>query len=147
MSRITRDEMLMRVVEAVALRGTCERQPPGGIGAVIALDGRVLSTGYVGAPAGLPHCTEVGCEVDEGRGGCVRTVHAEANAIAFAARKGISVEGASMYCTYSPCIDCAKLVINAGIVEFHFQKPYRADGDCTLLVAAGVIITWHKFRA
>lgn len=137
-NRITREEMLMEVVTAVAKRGTCLRQPEGGIGAVIARGGRPFATGYVGAPAGMPHCLDVGCDIDEARGGCIRTVHAEANAIAFAAAEGVATREAHFYCTYSPCIDCAKLVVNAGISQYVYSKLYRDDRGLHLLHAAGI---------
>lgn len=117
-------------------RGTCTRAS---VGCVIAKDGRIISTGYVGAPSGLPHCTAVGCEPGPD-GGCIRTVHAEANAIAFGARHGISTDGADLYCTHSPCASCAKLIINAGIVRVVYEHEYRIRGGINLLRMAGVMV-------
>ena len=106
MDRPTRDETTMYVAQAIAERGTCCRLR---VGAVICRDGRILATGYNGAPAGMPHCEhEKGDDTP-----CEVTVHAEANAIAFAARHGVRTEGAELHTTHSPCLTCAKLIINA----------------------------------
>jgi dCMP deaminase len=91
--------------------------------------------GYNGAPSGMPHCDPEICNPDEP---CTRTVHAEANAIAFAAKKGIETEGATLYTTASPCNDCAKLLINAGIKRVIFWERYRDASPMNLLMAAGV---------
>lgn len=115
-------------------RGTCNRAA---VGAVISKDGRIISTGYVGSPRGLPHCTDVGCD-ESTYSGCLRTVHAEANAIAFAARYGISTEGADLHCTHSPCGNCAKLLINAGIVRVVYDSLYRDEKPLGMLAAVGI---------
>lgn len=120
-------------------RGTCERAS---VGAVIAQDGRIVSTGYVGSPSGLPHCTDVGC-LPGPSGGCDRTVHAEANAIAFAARYGIATDGATLYCTHSPCRSCAKSIINAGIVRVVYEHEYRLGEGKDLLRLAGIEVDRH----
>ena len=131
--RIDRDEWLLQMAELVALRGTCSRYQ---VGVVIAREGRVLATGYNGAPAGLPHCEhECTCTPNdqfgvhaadcEARPGCTVAVHAEANAIAYAARLGIALEGASLYCSLSPCVACAQLIINAGVRRVFFRSCYR----------------------
>ncbi len=135
-SRVSRDEMLLRIATIVSMRGTCERAQ---VGAVIALEGRIISTGYVGAPAGLEHCTDVGCRISPD-GGCLRTAHAEANAIAFAARFGISTNQATLYCTHGPCLDCAKLIINSGIGRLVYERPYRDSRGRELLEEAGVFV-------
>lgn len=129
-NRISRDELLGNIAKLVAKRSTCQRAS---VGAVLARDGRIISMGYNGAPAGLPHC-------DHPADGepCTRTVHAEANAIAFAAKNGVSTDGTTMYCTYSPCIDCAKLMINAGVARVVFWELYRDDTPLLLLEDAGV---------
>lgn len=134
MDRISRDEMLMRVATVISGRGTCTRAY---VGAVIALDGRIISSGYVGAPAGMPHCLEIGDEIGPD-GGCVRTVHAEANAIAWAARSGASTEEAELYCTHEPCLRCAQLLINAGISKVTYEHPYRNHDGLELLSIAGI---------
>jgi len=132
--RIDRDEMMMRIAAVVSQRGTCERAS---VGAVIALDGRIISSGYVGAPSGLPHCREVGCDIGDS-GGCRRTVHAETNAVAFAARAGIPTAGSTIYVTHSPCRECAKIILNAGIERVVYEQPYRDSSGLELLSEAGV---------
>jgi dCMP deaminase len=132
--RPDRDEWLMRMAVVTSTRGTCERAS---VGAIIAKEGRIISTGYVGAPSGQPHCVSVGCEIGVD-GGCTRTVHAEANAIAFAARIGASTDNAELHCTHSPCLSCAKLIINAGIRRLVYEHEYRIRDGLTLLETAGL---------
>lgn len=135
--------MFLQMSELVAKRGTCPRAQAG---YVIVKRNRPISWGYNGAPPNMPHCTEVGClqkEDDNGiLSGCIRTIHGEANAIAWAARLGHSTEGATMYGTYSPCHSCAQLIVSAGIVRFHYLTPYRA-ADIELLDEAGVEVHFH----
>lgn len=139
-SRPDRDEWLMRLAVVVSTRGTCTRAQ---VGAVISREGRIIATGYVGAPAGLPHCTEEGCVLGP-HGGCSRTVHAESNAIAFAARFGTSTDGAELHSTHSPCDNCAKSIINSGIRRVVFEHEYRDPAGLKLLDEAGVIIHRHN---
>jgi len=137
--RISRGEILIRTAELWALRSTCFKPN----GAVLARDGRIIAIGYNGSPAGHPHCLDVGCE--EGPdGGCQRTLHAEANAIAMAARFGVSTEGSIMYCTSSPCPMCAKLLINAGIKEFYFRTLYRITDGIGLMLRSHIQV--YQFR-
>ena len=103
-------------------RGTCDR---GKSGAVIVRNGRIISTGYVGAPSGLPHCDDVGHEIVDGH--CLRSTHAEQNAIINAAREGVSTDNANLYCTMVPCYACAKMIINAGIREVYADYDYHAS--------------------
>jgi dCMP deaminase len=123
------DEYFMQICKVIASRGTCDR---GRTGCVITKDKRIISTGYVGAPAGLPHCDEVGHlykKVYNPDGSfsqhCVRTVHAEQNAICQAARMGVSLEGATLYCKMEPCHVCAQLIINCGIKRVVCEKRYH----------------------
>ena len=132
--RISRDEMMLRIAAVVSLRGTCERAS---VGAVIALEGRIISTGYVGAPRGAAHCTSVGCDLGT-HNGCTRTVHAESNAIAFAAANGIATRGAELFCTHSPCRECAKLIANAGITRVAYEQEYRDTTGIELLRSVGI---------
>lgn len=141
--RPTWEEYFLEIMETVAKRANCDR---GRAAAVIVKDKRVVATGYVGAPRGLPSCDEVGhlikISYDE-RGGqhkhCVRTTHAEANAIAQAARFGPPIDGATIYTRMTPCLDCTKLLINAGITRVVCQKRYHADHDSRdLLRQAGI---------
>lgn len=128
--RPTRTDVLMAVAMVMATRSTCNRLQ---VGCVIAKDGRIISTGYAGAPSGLPHCGPE-CNPDNP---CNNTVHAEAGAIAYAARHGIAVEGATIYCTHSPCLACAKLIINSGIQEVIYDQEYRDKSGVELLLKAG----------
>lgn len=136
MERPSRDELCMQIADLVSHRGTCIRAR---VGAVIARDGRVLVTGYNGPPSHLPHCTDPvgGCGIQPPTDGCVRSVHAEANAIAYAARHGIRVEGSSLYCTHLPCLKCSELIINAGIARVYYCNDYRVKDGAILLEAAG----------
>lgn len=124
----------MAVAAIVAWRGTCERAA---VGAVIAREGRIISTGYVGAPSGVRHCPDGGCEIGT-HGGCTRTVHAEANCIAFAAKYGIATEGSTLYSTLSPCYECAKIILNSGIKKVVYRTDYRDAQGRQLLEIAGI---------
>lgn len=112
----------MNLAMQAATRSTCPRKS---VGAVIVRDKAVLATGYNGSLRGLPHCTDVGCLMENGH--CVRTVHAEANAILQAARHGTRIEGADIYVTASPCWNCFKLITNAGIGRVFFGEFYRDE--------------------
>lgn len=134
--RPTWNEYFMNIALEVAKRSTCERAQ---VGAVIVRDKRILTTGYNGSPRGLPHCSEVGCLMDNGH--CVRTLHAEQNAIIQAALHGVITEGAIIYVTHQPCFICAKTIINAGISEIVYDKEYKDDRSIDFLNQAGVEIT------
>lgn len=135
-SRISRDHMLMEIAHVISHRGTCERSQ---VGAVIAKSSRIISTGYVGSPAGSPHCYDVGCDLSA-HGGCSRTVHAEANAIAFAAKTGIGTDDSVLYSTLAPCKECAKLIVNSGISRVVFHHTYRDPSGIELLMVAGLVV-------
>lgn len=120
----------MQVARTVATRATCDR---GKSGCVIVKDKRILCTGYVGSPIGVEHCDEVGHEMhtvydEEGKKSlhCVRTSHAEQNAIAQAARFGTAINGGTIYCKMEPCYTCAKMIINSGIVRVVAEMQYHA---------------------
>jgi dCMP deaminase len=124
------DEYFLDLVLEVAKRATCDR---GRSGCVITKDRRIITTGYVGSPAGLPHCDQGGhliktVEDENGdrRQHCVRTIHAEQNALCQAARFGTPLEGATLYCTMEPCRACAMLIINSGIVRVVCLHRYHA---------------------
>lgn len=124
------DEYFMELANAAAKRATCDR---GRSGCVIVKDKQILVTGYVGAPTGLSHCDEVGHlfkktihEDGNETMHCVRTVHAEQNAICQAAKRGISLDGATLYCRMTPCRVCAMLIINCGIKRVVCEKKYHA---------------------
>jgi dCMP deaminase len=138
------DEYFMNLSKAVGERGTCDR---GRSGCVIVKDKRVLSTGYVGSPAGMPHCDDAGHSMkklthEDGSVSqhCMRTAHAEANAISQAARFGIGVEGGTIYCKMVPCDVCCKMLVNAGIKRVVAQRKYHQGGD-DLLKNAGVKVS------
>lgn len=120
--RLSRHEMHMEIARLVAKRSTCER---GNVGAVIVRGSRIIATGYNGAPSNAPHCTDVGCHIPDPHMGCQRAVHAEANALAWAARQGIATENAYLYSTHAPCIKCAQLIVTAGISHMWFETEYR----------------------
>ncbi len=123
MNRVSWNEYFMDIARTVSTRATCPRKS---VGAVIVRDRRVIATGYNGSIPSAPHCTDPdGCLMENGH--CVRTVHAEANAIAQAARHGVSVEGAEMYCTALPCWPCFKLLASAGISRVYYREAYRID--------------------
>lgn len=124
------DEYFMKIVNVVSERGSCDR---GRAGCIITRDKHILSTGYVGSPIGLPHCDEVGHElhtVTDGDGNqsqhCIRTTHAEQNAICQAARLGVALDGGTLYCKMTPCYTCAKMIINTGIKRVVCAKDYQA---------------------
>lgn len=133
MNRPTWNEYFLNIAREVAQRSTCERAK---VGAVIVKDKRILTTGYNGSPRGLAHCTEVGCLMDNGH--CVRTLHAEQNAIIQAALHGVITEGATIYVTHQPCFNCAKTIINAGISEIVYDHEYHDDRSLEFLELAGV---------
>lgn len=114
------DSYLMDLAKAASTRGTCNRAH---VGAVIAIDNRVIATGYNGSPSGLPHCDEVGHYMVDGH--CCRTIHAEENAILQAASLGIKVEGATMYVTHEPCMHCRKRIIQLGFKRVVYLNAYR----------------------
>lgn len=160
--RPTRERVLLDIASSIASRGTCSRAK---VGAVIARDGRIITTGYNGAPAGMPHCDHstdaplppVKAEVIrplEGKTpkiielppkgtmtwetGCTISEHAERNAIAYAARYGLSTDKSDLYCTHGPCLECARVIINAGILRVFYKTLYRLKTGIDLLTSAGV---------
>lgn len=155
--RPTRDALLMDTAALWASRSTCDRLK---VGAVVARDGRILVTGYNGTPAGLSHCdhtctcaqyhftvtrTPPGAgQVEVHRGGCpagqpcTTATHAEENAITYAARHGLALEGTQLYCTHMPCPTCARMIINAGLSSVMFHYPYRDTSGLNLLVSVGI---------
>ena len=118
--RVSWKNYFMNIAREVATRSTCDRKH---VGAVIVREKTILSTGYNGSIKGLPHCDDVGCEMVDGH--CVRTTHAEANAIVQAAKNGIQINQSEIYVTASPCYDCFKLIANAGIKIIYYDEFYR----------------------
>ncbi len=120
--RVSWNRYFMNLAVQAATRSTCPRKH---VGAVIVRDKSILSTGYNGSIRGAAHCTDVGCLMEGGH--CIRTVHAEANALVQAASHGIRLEGAEIYVTASPCFDCFKLIVNAGIRTIYYGEFYRDE--------------------
>jgi dCMP deaminase len=130
MSRVTWDNYFIEIMHTVAKRATCDR---GRSGCIIVRDKQIISTGYVGSPPGLPHCDDIGHlmrEVINEEGGvsqhCVRTIHAEQNAICQAAKHGVSLKGATLYCKMEPCRVCAMMIISVGIDRVVALRKYHA---------------------
>lgn len=150
--RPSREECLVATAFTWAERSTCSRLH---VGAVIHREGRILVQGYNGAPAGLVHCGhdcdcaasnipelangrhEEGCSATSP---CTRSVHAEANAVAFAARAGVELQGADLVVTHQPCLSCAMLIINSGIKLVTYVHPYRLTDGVNLLEEAGITV-------
>ncbi len=121
-ARVSWDEYFMDIAAVIATRATCARKH---VGAVIVRDRTILSTGYNGSIRGTPHCDEAGHLMEDGH--CVRTIHAEINAVIQAAKNGTAIEGASIYVTASPCWNCFKAIANAGIRRVVFGEFYRDE--------------------
>ncbi len=120
--RASWDEYFMNIAREVATRSTCSRKH---VGAVIVRDRSILATGYNGSIRGLPHCDDEGHLMEDGH--CVRTIHAEANAVIQAARHGVRLEAAMIYVTASPCFGCFKMIANAGISRIVYGEFYRDE--------------------
>lgn len=112
-------EYFLSMATVVSTRATCPRKS---VGCVLVRDNRILVTGYNGSIPGGEHCTDAGCMIENGH--CVRTVHAEVNAVAQAAKSGISIEGATAYVTITPCYTCKKVLISAGVRNFEWGQNY-----------------------
>jgi dCMP deaminase len=139
--RPTWDEYFMTIARQVSERSTCLRRR---CGAVIVKDRRMLATGYNGTPRGLRHCAEIGC-LREQRGiasgahhELCRGIHAEQNAIIQAALHGVAIEGSTIYTTHQPCVQCAKMLINAGVSEIVYAESYPDPLSEEMLTEAGV---------
>ena len=120
--RVSWEQYFMNIAKEVATRSTCDRKH---VGAVIVRRKTILSTGYNGSIKGLDHCDEVGHKMENTH--CVRTIHAEANAIVQAARHGIRIEDSEIFVTASPCYDCFKMIANSGINKIYFGEFYRDE--------------------
>lgn len=142
-TRPTWDEYFITIAHQVARRSTCLRRQ---VGAVLVKDKRLLSTGYNGGPRGLAHCEEVGCLREQQgiasgqRHEMCRGIHAEQNAIIQAAVHGVAIEGSVLYSTHQPCVLCAKMLLNAGVVEINFAHPYPDPLSESMLEEAGVTV-------
>ena len=140
-SRLSVDEYFLKIASVVAERSTCLRHH---VGAVSVRDKHILTTGYNGAPAGLKDCLELGCLRDEvnipsgERHEICRAIHAEQNVIIQAALHGVSLEGSTIYCTHTPCVLCAKMLVNAKIERFVSFGEYSDDAFLELFREAGI---------
>jgi dCMP deaminase len=141
--RPTWDEYFMTIAHQVARRSTCKRRH---VGAVLVKEKRILATGYNGTPRGLAHCEDVGC-MREQQGiasgqhhELCRGIHAEQNAIIQAALHGVAIENSVLYSTHQPCVQCAKMLINAGVVEMNFAEAYPDPLAESMLDEAGVVL-------
>ena len=143
LNRPSWDEYFIKLVDEIAQRATCDR---GKSGCIIVKDKRILCSGYVGSPPGFAHCDEIGHLLkkvvdDDGteRQHCMRTIHAEQNAICQAAKYGLPLEGTTLYCTMEPCRVCAMLIISVGVQRVVAKKRYHAASDTQeLFVQAGI---------
>jgi dCMP deaminase len=138
----------MTITRQVAERSTCLRAK---VGAVIVRERSILATGYNGSPAGLPHCTDVGCLIYESRTpdgdleqNCYRTIHAEINAITQAAKNGSAINDADIYVTHTPCIHCMKVLINTGVRTVYYDRPYKLQTIDDLLKHANLKLVQVK---
>lgn len=131
--RPEREILAMSIAELIALRGTCKRAR---VGCVITRDGRIISTGYNGSIIGDMHCDDLGCDVNEK---CKHAIHAEANAIIFAARQGLSLKDSVLCCTVAPCYECAKLIVQAGIQKVYWMNGYTDNLGINLLIKCGIL--------
>ncbi|HIE28446.1 TPA: dCMP deaminase family protein [Candidatus Poribacteria bacterium] len=148
-NRLNWHQYFMKIANLVAERSTCCRAK---VGAVIVKDKNILSTGYNGSPSGLPHCTDVGCLVyksitPDGRTeeNCFRTIHAEINAIAQAAKHGSSINEADIYITHTPCIHCLKVLINTGIKNIYYQHEYKVETIADMVEQAEINLMQVEF--
>ncbi len=135
-------EYFMNVAQLISRRATCTR---GHVGAVIVRENSILSTGYNGAPSGLPHCNDSNCRIYRSihpdgtvEENCVNAIHAEINAIAQAAKHGVSIRDSDIYITASPCIHCLKVLINVGIKTIYYENPYKIEHIDELLRLSGI---------
>jgi len=130
----SREELYLSIAQLLRTQSTCTR---GAVGAILVSDRRIIATGYNGSPPGMPHCLDVGCDIGPD-GGCQRSIHAEANVLASAARHGVSVVGSTLYSTHGPCLKCAQLIMSAGVEAVVFQIPYRLPDGVELLDRANI---------
>jgi len=133
--RVSWDEYFMNIAREVATRSTCARKH---VGSVIVRDKTILSTGYNGSVRGLPHCDEVGHMMEEGH--CVRTIHAEQNAIIQAAKNGTRIDDSAIYVTASPCWQCFKSIANSGIKRIVFGEFYRDERIYEISQSLGIAL-------
>lgn len=141
MNRISREALFMEKALLIAKRSTCQRAQ---VGAVFVFEDREIVSGYGGSPPGQPHCSPEICDLTQP---CKKTLHAEANGIAWAARKGIPLEGSILFTTLSPCWECAGMLITAGIKKVYYKDGYRDSTPLGRLTESGVIVLpWYGLK-
>ena len=126
----------MRIAVEVSTRSTCDRKH---VGAVVVRDRNILSTGYNGSVSGLDHCDDVGHMMEGGH--CIATIHAESNAIIQAAKNGVNINNGSIYTTASPCWNCFKLIVNAGLTRVYYGEFYRDRRSIDVARQLGIALT------
>lgn len=131
MKRTDWNDYFMDIAQQVATRATCDRAH---VGCVIVRENRILVTGYNGSPPGIEHCDDAGHLLVDTH--CVRTVHAEQNAICDAARRGVSLRNATAYLTHYPCLTCTKLLVSAGVIGVVYGNSYRVDPNASAIFEA-----------
>lgn len=144
------DDYFMEVMNSIAKRATCDR---GRAGTVIVKDKQILATGYVGSPVGLPHCDDVGHDLrksfnEDGTISqhCVRTVHSEQNAICQAAKRGVSIDGGTVYTRMTPCRVCAMLLINSGVKRVYCERKYHTGSESEKMFKKAGVKIEYKFN-
>ena len=136
--RVSWDVYFMNCAREVSARATCDRKH---VGCVIVRDKTILATGYNGSVRGLPHCDEAGHMMEDGH--CVRTIHAEINAIVQAARHGTAIDGSTLFVTASPCWPCFRTIANTGIRRIVFGEFYRDERVFEVAQALGIELVEH----
>lgn len=137
-TRIPRQQLNIEIARLISGRATCERGSNGCV--ITSIDHRIICTGYNGPLAKHPHCDDH-CDLSKP---CTRSIHAEANAIGFAAKKGLELEGSILYCTSMPCTDCAELIILAGISTIIYENDFREEGAIQLFNLSNVILLKYR---
>lgn len=146
-SHPTWEQYFMSITLQVAERATCSR---GKVGAVLVRNRNILATGYNGTPAGMPHCIDdgIGCQLYKSIDptgfedvNCFRVIHAEINAISQAAKNGMQIVGANLYCTHSPCVHCMKVLVNMKVEEIFYLKEYRIESIRELMKVGDIYLT------
>lgn len=136
MERISKHQMFMDIAKVLAMRGNCGR---GQVGALLTQENRIISTGYNGPLRGSEDCSAEHCDLNNH---CKRSIHAEVNAIYFAAKQGISTDNSTLYCTHSPCVNCAKAIVQAGIYRVIYLYQYDEEGIKLLMLNGVKIVNW-----
>ena len=137
---MTKQQYMQALTRVVAQKSTCPRAQVGAV--FINEDFEILATGYNGAPRGMPHCEDIGCDMEDGH--CIATTHAEQNAIVQAAKRGTALKGSILYCTHSPCHVCAKLLTTLQVRKIVYEKRYEDPKAWKLLIDAG--IHWQSWK-